>query len=143
MHIGNEIKKRREAMYGSIEEFVIVTNISSDKLLKVEEAASWKDLNNIKMWELHRICHRLNVDEAALYRNEIKDRPYTLEILEELEPGGQGTIEQRVIRLASHCVISTGRAAEILNTRDSFPVLESTGCTCLSCREWIKGGERY
>ena len=142
MHIGEAFKKRIEAKYNSVEDFSHVCNVDADRIEKLLQVPLIKGSGiTLTTTEFFRICNELNIDEDnAIVKNIIIDRNIItpFEILEELEPGGTGTIEQRIIRLIAHVVISRGRGAEILGvTRYDLPKMQSTGCTCLNCRTLV------
>ena len=59
--------------------------------------------------------------------------------LNEIEPGGPGTIEQRAIRLFIHGQIDKYDLRDFLGfdfrwEPESLPYLKETGCTCPGCR---------
>lgn len=139
-HIGKAFRGRIKAKYNSIEDFSNVCKVDVEKIKKLF-LVPFITGSGLTLTEFVRICDELNIDNsAAILKGIVIDRNIItpFEILEELEPGGTGTIEQRIIRLIAHVVISRGRGAEILGvTRYDLPKMQSTGCTCLNCRTLV------
>ncbi len=154
---GQQIKERRERLFPdkelyikAVQKILELQSTQTDKsftraenivnAMEEMDVVNWKDpgVDGITTVTIWKICELLDVEERDFTRGNVRDRKTPIELLEELEPGGPGTIEQRAFRLAAHSVVSFGRACEILRiSRYDLPSLETLGCTCIECQDMI------
>lgn len=139
---GALVQKLRLEKGLSLDEFALKLDHNQGQIT-AETVVSWE--NNTKPLstaKIGRICDSFDLDEFAFYKGKLVPviRLTPEEMLEKIEPGGQGSIFQRVARLRIHDQIRSGTVQDIsgfhLNDAD-FPVLETTGCTCPGCREFV------
>jgi hypothetical protein len=147
MTFGRQLKAWREGLSITPELLSEKSGVSLEVIHALESLESFHPYKypdgakavTITTYSVHCICDALEIDDISLYRNIIEKQRPAEYYLNQLEPGGTGTNEQRAIRLACHSVISFGRAAEILRiNKYELPVLETTGCNCIECLDYIK-----
>ena len=148
-NLGQQLKERREKMFPSMEAFLSALNpvlTPNDRyyighnIVNIIESDDWVGLTTT---HLSCVADVLKLDFDALLNNVVEEEKTQEEILQYFDGGALGTIEERVVRLVSHSVITTGRGREILKTsiwdnNHGLPYVTSTGCTCLSCREMLE-----
>jgi len=151
MSIGQQLKERREAMFPSMEAFVKELNpeydpnwIKNELVLELEDVAHLNDMkgSGLTISQVASIADALKLDFDALLHDKLEQEKTIDELLQYFDPDGTGTNEQRAARLVAHSVISRGRGREILkcgilDTPTTLPHVDSTGCNCLGCRQYL------
>lgn len=140
---GQLIKQAREAKGLSLRQLADLVSFS-DMTEEDYQTIENGDYSKLHTSLLDYIAETLDCDYVSFLGGEIKPRKTPLEELEELEPGGKGSIEERAIRLWLHAQISKGRAAEILRIhrydleeKDVRKKVKDLGCTCPDCRLYM------